>query len=139
VKNRSALAILFIIVFVDLLGFGMVIPVMALYARELGASEAATGFLSTGYSAMQFIFAPLWGRLSDRMGRRPALLVSIAMTSVAFLVYGLAGSFAMLLASRLFAGIATANIGCLLHLETGASRPVSHWIELLDQRLAASA
>jgi MFS transporter, DHA1 family, tetracycline resistance protein len=110
VKNRSALAILFVIVFIDLLGFGMVIPVMPLYARELGASEAWTGLLSTGYSARQFVFAPIWGRLSDRIGRRPVLLVSIFMTAAAFLIYGLAGSFVVLLASRLFAGIATANI-----------------------------
>jgi DHA1 family tetracycline resistance protein-like MFS transporter len=110
VKNRSALGILFLVVFVDLLGFGMVIPVMPLYARQLGAAEVWTGLLSTGYSAMQFVFAPIWGRLSDRIGRRPVLLLSIAMTAVAFLVYGLAGSFAVLLAARLFAGIATANI-----------------------------
>jgi DHA1 family tetracycline resistance protein-like MFS transporter len=110
VKNRSALAILFVIVFIDLLGFGMVIPVMPLYAERLGASEAWTGLLSAGYSAMQFVFAPIWGRLSDRVGRRPVLLVSIAMTAVAFALYGLAGTFAMLLVSRLFAGAATANI-----------------------------
>ena len=108
--RRSALAILFVIVFVDLLGFGMVLPIMPLYARQLGASEAWTGMLSTGYSAMQFLFAPIWGRFSDRIGRRPVLLVSIFMTAAAFLVYGLAGSFAVLLASRLFAGAATANI-----------------------------
>jgi MFS transporter, DHA1 family, tetracycline resistance protein len=110
VKNRSSLAILFVIVFIDLLGFGMVIPVMPLYAKELGASEAWTGLLSTGYSAMQFVFAPIWGRLSDRIGRRPVLLVSIFMTAAAFLIYGLAASFAVLLVSRLFAGAATANI-----------------------------
>jgi predicted MFS family arabinose efflux permease len=110
VKNRSALAILFIIVFIDLLGFGMVIPVMPLYAKELGASEAWTGLLSTGYSAMQFVFAPIWGRLSDRVGRRPVLLVSIVMTAAAFFLYGFAESFAVLLVSRLFAGAATANI-----------------------------
>ncbi|HTT70743.1 MAG TPA: MFS transporter [Anaeromyxobacteraceae bacterium] len=110
-ESRRSLAILFVIVFVDLLGFGMVIPVMALYARKLGASEAVTGWLSTGYSLMQFVFAPIWGRLSDRVGRRPVLLVSIAMTAVAFLIYGLAGSFTVLLLSRLFAGAATANIG----------------------------
>ena len=109
-KNRSALGILFVVVFVDLLGFGMVIPVMPLYAERLGASEAWTGLLSTGYSAMQFVFAPIWGRLSDRIGRRPVLLASIAMTALAFLLYGLAGSFVVLLLSRLFAGAATANI-----------------------------
>jgi MFS family permease len=111
VKTRRSLAILFIVVFIDLLGFGMVIPVMALYAKHLGAPEATIGWLSTGYSAMQFLFAPIWGRLSDRVGRRPMLLVSIAMTSVAFAIYGFADSFAVLLASRLFAGVATANIG----------------------------
>jgi predicted MFS family arabinose efflux permease len=110
VKNRSALAILFVIVFIDLLGFGMVIPVMPLYAERLGASEAWTGLLSAGYSAMQFVFAPIWGRLSDRVGRRPVLLASIAMTAVAFAMYGLASTFALLLLSRLFAGAATANI-----------------------------
>ena len=109
-KNRSALAILFIIVFIDLLGFGMVIPVMPLYAERLGASEAWVGLLSAGYSLMQFVFAPIWGRLSDRVGRRPVLLVSIAMTAVAFAMYGAAASFAVLLVSRLFAGAATANI-----------------------------
>ena len=71
-KNRSALAILFVIVFIDLLGFGMVIPVMPLYAERLGASEAWTGLLSAGYSAMQFVFAPIWGRLSDRSGAGPS-------------------------------------------------------------------
>jgi len=110
VKNRSALGVLFLVVFVDLLGFGMVIPVMPLYAERLGASAAWTGLLSTGYSAMQFLFAPIWGRLSDRVGRRPVLLLSIAMTGVAFVLYGLATTFPLLLLSRLFAGAATANI-----------------------------
>lgn len=109
-KNRSALAILFVIVFIDLLGFGMVIPVMALYAERLGAPDAQIGWLMTGYSAMQLVFTPIWGRLSDRHGRRPLLLVSIAMTALGFLGYALAPSFAWLLVSRLFAGAATANI-----------------------------
>ncbi|HVO19981.1 MAG TPA: MFS transporter [Anaeromyxobacter sp.] len=109
-RRRSALAILFVIVFVDLLGFGMVIPVMALYAERLGATDAQTGWLMTGYSAMQFLFTPVWGRLSDRFGRRPLLLGSIAMTALGFLAYALAPDFGWLLGSRLFAGAATANI-----------------------------
>jgi len=110
VKNRSALAILFVIVFIDLLGFGMVIPVMALYAERLGAADSQIGWLMTGYSAMQFVFTPIWGRLSDRYGRRPLLLLSIWMTAASFAAYALAPSFAWLLVSRLFAGLATANI-----------------------------
>jgi MFS family permease len=109
VKSR-ALAILFVIVFVDLLGFGMVIPNMPLYAEQLGAPKEWIGLLMTGYSAMQFVFTPIWGRLSDRRGRRPLLLLSIAMTAIGFAGYAVAPSFAWLLASRLFAGAATANI-----------------------------
>jgi MFS family permease len=110
VKNRSALAILFVIVFIDLLGFGMVIPVMALYAERLGAADDQIGWLMTGYSLMQFVFTPIWGRLSDHFGRRPLLLVSIAMTALGFLGYAVAPDFKWLLVSRIFAGAATANI-----------------------------
>lgn len=109
-KNRPALAILFVIVFIDLLGFGMVIPVMALYAERLGAPDDQIGWLMTGYSLMQFVFTPIWGRLSDHFGRRPLLLVSIAMTSVGFAGYAVAPTFAWLVVSRVFAGMATANI-----------------------------
>jgi len=109
-SRRSSLAILFIIVFIDLLGFGMVMPLMARYARELGAPVQYIGGVFALYSLMQFIFAPLWGRLSDRIGRRPVLLVSIFMTAVAFLATGLARSFLVLLLTRAFAGAATANI-----------------------------
>jgi MFS transporter, DHA1 family, tetracycline resistance protein len=107
---NKQLGILFLVVFVDLLGFGMVIPVMPRYAAELGAPTAWIGLLLTGYSAMQFVFAPIWGRLSDRVGRRPVLLVSIGMTAVGFVGYSLAPNFGWLLASRLFAGAATANL-----------------------------
>jgi predicted MFS family arabinose efflux permease len=109
VKRRS-LWILILVVFIDLLGFGMVIPVMPRYAAELGAPTAWIGLLMTGYSAMQFVFAPIWGRLSDRLGRRPVLLVSIAMTAVGFTAYAMAPTFGWLLASRFFAGAATANL-----------------------------
>jgi predicted MFS family arabinose efflux permease len=83
---------------------------MALYAERLGAPDSQIGWLMTGYSLMQFAFTPIWGRLSDRYGRRPLLLLSIVMTAVGFLGYALAPDFRWLLASRLFAGAATANI-----------------------------
>jgi len=110
VKSRSALGVLFIVVFVDLLGFGMVIPTMPTYAAEMGAPAAWIGLLMTGYSAMQFIFAPVWGRISDQAGRRRVMLVSIAMTAIAFFAYALAPTWSWLLAARLFAGVATANL-----------------------------
>jgi MFS family permease len=110
VRRPGPLGILFVIVFIDLLGFGMVVPLLQLYARELHAPVAHVGLVSTGYSAMQLLFAPVWGRLSDRIGRRPMLLGSIAMTAVAFALTGSARSFAWLLGARLFAGAATANI-----------------------------
>jgi len=89
-KSRSPLVIIFITIFIDLVGFGIVIPVLPLYAERYGASEATVGMLVATYSAMQFVFAPILGRLSDRVGRRPVLLVSLIGTSVGFLLMGLA-------------------------------------------------
>lgn len=89
-KSRSPLVIIFITIFIDLIGFGIVIPVLPLYAERYGASEATIGILLASYSAMQFIFAPILGKLSDRVGRRPVLLVSLIGTSIGFLIMGLA-------------------------------------------------
>lgn len=108
--QKSPLLIIFLVVFIDLVGFGIVIPIMPYYARAFGASATALGWLMTSYSAMQFLFAPLWGRLSDRIGRRPVILVSLAGTITALCMLGLAHSLAWLFAARLFAGICGANI-----------------------------
>jgi DHA1 family tetracycline resistance protein-like MFS transporter len=89
-KSRSPLVIIFITIFIDLVGFGIVIPVLPLYAEKYGASESTVGILLAIYSAMQFIFAPILGKLSDRVGRRPVLLVSLIGTSIGFLIMGLA-------------------------------------------------
>ncbi len=89
-KSRSPLVIIFITIFIDLVGFGIVIPVLPLYAERYGASEATVGILLAIYSAMQFVFAPILGKLSDRVGRRPVLLVSLLGTSVGFLLMGFA-------------------------------------------------
>lgn len=89
-KSRSPLVIIFITIFIDLVGFGIVIPVLPLYAERYGASEATVGILLAIYSAMQFVFAPILGRLSDRIGRRPVLLVSLIGTSLGFLLMGFA-------------------------------------------------
>src|SRR5215210_9045259 len=89
-KSRSPLVIIFITIFIDLVGFGIVIPVLPLYAKEFNATEATVGVLLAIYSAMQFIFAPILGKLSDKVGRRPVLLYSLIGTSVGFLIMGFA-------------------------------------------------
>jgi MFS family permease len=107
---KSPLAIIFITVFIDLLGFGMVIPFLPLYAEHLGGTPFVAALLGTAYAAMQFIFAPIWGRLSDRVGRRPIIIGTLLVNAGAYLFLGLAGSVAALFAARLLAGIASGNI-----------------------------
>jgi DHA1 family tetracycline resistance protein-like MFS transporter len=109
-NRRSPLVIIFITVFIDLVGFGIVIPVLPLYAKHFHATPTVIGLLVAVYSAMQFIFAPILGRLSDRVGRRPVLLVSIVGTSVGFLIMGLAGSLWLLFIGRIVDGITGGNI-----------------------------
>jgi multidrug resistance protein len=89
-KSRSPLVIIFITIFIDLIGFGIVIPVLPLYAERYHASEAVIGLMLASYSMMQFVFAPILGRLSDRVGRRPVLLLSLIGTSLGFLLMGFA-------------------------------------------------
>jgi MFS transporter, DHA1 family, tetracycline resistance protein len=109
--RRSSLLVLFLTVFIDLIGFGMVIPFLSFYAREYGASGIAVGAVVGIYSIMQFFFAPVWGRLSDRVGRRPVLLISLTASFTGYLLFGFAHSLAVLFASRVIAGMGGANIG----------------------------
>jgi multidrug resistance protein len=106
----SPLVIIFLTVFIDLLGFGIIIPLLPFYAETFGASALVVGLLSTSYSLMQFLFAPLWGRLSDRIGRRPVILIGLFGSFAAYLIFGLANSIVVLFAARICAGIAGANI-----------------------------
>jgi DHA1 family tetracycline resistance protein-like MFS transporter len=115
-KSAPRLGAIFLTVFVDLLGFGLVLPFLAKEARDtFGVGEFAATLIGSVYSLMQFLFVPVWGRLSDRVGRRPVLIWSIAGTalSMAGLGAGLAwgSSIAWLFAARVFGGIATANLG----------------------------
>ena len=109
-NSRSPLVIIFITIFIDLVGFGIVIPVLPLYAERFGASEEIIGLLIAIYSVMQFIFAPLLGRLSDRVGRRPVLLASLIGTSIGFLLMGLADALWLLFVARAIDGISGGNI-----------------------------
>lgn len=108
--RTASIGTLFLTVFIDLLGFGMVIPFLPAMARRLGAGDFVATMPGAVYSIMQFLFIPIWGRLSDRIGRRPVLLWSIAATAVGMAFVGAAPSLLLLLAARAFSGIATANI-----------------------------
>src|SRR4051812_39751300 len=91
-SQKKTLFLVFFTVFLDIVGFGLVIPIAPFFAETLGATAAQVTLLGASYSLMQFIFAPMWGRLSDRIGRRPVMLTSIAFSAVGYLLFGLAGS-----------------------------------------------
>ena len=109
-EHRAKIGIVFLIVFIDLVGFGIVIPILPLYAEEYGPSPVIFGLLMASFSIMQFLAAPILGRLSDRIGRRPVLLVSLLGSAVGYVLFGIAGSLAMLFASRIIDGISGGNI-----------------------------
>src|SRR5437016_7980188 len=136
--RKPSFSVIFLSGFIDLIGFGMVLPLLPIYTRNLASHGASVGVLmnlferlgfpreSAGgliigaimasYSLMQFLFAPGWGRLSDRIGRRPVLLVSTAGAAISYALFALGSRLSgdaalwLLLGSRLFAGICGANI-----------------------------
>ncbi len=120
--SRRALLIIFITVFIDLLGFGIVLPLLPRYAHGFGASKIELGMLMASFSAMQFLFAPIWGGLSDKVGRRPILLIGLAGSTFFYAMFGYVTSLGAngdltasatviwLLVSRIGAGIAGATI-----------------------------
>ena len=110
--KRSPLLIIFITVFIDLIGFGIVIPVLPFYAEgtKFGATPSQVGLLFASYSVMQLIFAPVMGRLSDKYGRRPVLLVSLLGTALGFMILGFATTLWMLFAGRIIDGVSGGNI-----------------------------
>src|SRR5438067_2377179 len=107
---RLVLPILFVTVFIDLVGFGIIIPFLAYYVESFGARAAVVGLLMSSYSLAQFLFAPVWGRLSDRIGRRPILLLGLTGSVVGFTLFGLAGTLWLLFVGRVLMGIFGATI-----------------------------
>ncbi len=101
---------LFLIVFVDLVGFGLVIPLLPFYAERFTASPLAMTALFATFSLMSFLTAPLWGRLSDRVGRRPVLMASMAAAALAYIWMAFATQLWVLFAARAFAGACAGNI-----------------------------
>jgi MFS transporter, DHA1 family, tetracycline resistance protein len=110
--KRSPLVVIFTTVFIDLVGFGIVIPVLPFYAEgtRFNASPRIVGFLFASYSLMQLVFSPILGRLSDKHGRRPVLFVSIIGTGIGFLILGFATTLWMLFVGRILDGITGGNI-----------------------------
>ena len=111
--RKSSLLVIFLTVFIDLIGFGIVLPMLALYSKDYGASGFVAGCIVASYSLMQFILAPMWGRWSDRIGRRPILLISTAGACVSYIIFAFAcgaQSIWLLVASRIAAGICGANL-----------------------------
>ena len=109
--------VVFLTVFIDLIGFGIVVPLVPMYSRHYGASGWLIGLIIASFSAMQFIFSPIWGRLSDKHGRRPILLISTAGAACSYVLFAIGSGFAdhtlaigALLVSRIFAGACGGNI-----------------------------
>ncbi len=109
--------VVFLTVFIDLIGFGIVVPLVPMYSRHYGASGWLIGAIIASFSAMQFIFSPIWGRLSDRHGRRPILLISTAGAALSYVLFAVASgienhttALLALLVSRVFAGACGGNI-----------------------------
>ena len=105
----SPLGIVFTTVVIDLVGFGIVLPILPLWAETFGASPVQIGLITASYAVMQLLFAPVWGRLSDRYGRRPIILVSLAGSALSALLIGVAGTLLVVFIARVLQGIAGAS------------------------------
>ena len=108
--HAAAIGIIFLVVVIDLIGFGIVLPLLPLYAKHYGASPAIIGLLAVSYSVTQLFFSPIWGAISDRRGRRPILLLSLVGSVLFYALFGWAPSLLWLFVARLGAGVFAANI-----------------------------
>jgi MFS family permease len=119
----TRLLVLFVTAFVDMVGLAMIVPLLPFYATELGASATVVGILVSAFSIAQLAVAPLWGRFSDRYGRRPAILAGLLLTACAYVIFGFAGSVPVLLLSRLVQGLGGGTIGVVQAYVADASPP----------------
>ncbi|MFL5492922.1 MAG: MFS transporter [Gemmatimonadales bacterium] len=119
----ARLLVLFVTAFVDMVGLTMIIPLLPFYATDLGASATVVGLLVSAFSVAQLAVAPLWGRFSDRYGRRPAILAGLLLTGGAYVIFAFAGSVLVLLLSRLVQGLGGGTIGVVQAYVADASPP----------------
>jgi len=120
---KGKLTVLMITAFVDMLGLAMIIPLLPFYATKMGASATIVGILIAAFSIAQLASAPLWGRFSDRYGRRPALLVGLLVSAVAYLIFAYASTLWLLLLSRAVQGLGGGTIGVVQAYVADASDP----------------
>lgn len=116
-NRRPSVLVIFLTVFIDLIGFGIVVPLLPVYSRQYEANGLILGIIGASFSAMQFLFSPVWGRLSDRVGRRPILLISTAGSAISYALFALGSGFEnahaalwTLFLSRALAGACGGNI-----------------------------
>src|SRR6266568_2242781 len=108
---RSPLFLMALTIFIDFTGFGLVIPLLPFWAEHLGANAVGVGLILTIYALAQFIFTPILGSLSDRHGRRPVIIASLAIEAISFALSALANTLPFLLIARFIGGIGASNIG----------------------------
>jgi multidrug resistance protein len=119
----AKLIVLFITAFVDMVGFVIVLPLLPYYATEFGANALLVGILVSSFSVAQLAVAPLWGRASDRYGRRPMILSGLVLSTVAYVVFAFAGSLWLLLLSRVVQGMGGGTIGVVQAYVADATPP----------------
>jgi multidrug resistance protein len=121
--SRGVLVVIFATILIDFVGFSVLIPILPLYAERLGASPVQVALLLALYAFAQLLFSPMWGWVSDRIGRRPVILVSLAGTVLSFLVLAFARSIPALYAARILSGFFAATIGTAQAVVTDVTRP----------------
>jgi len=109
--SKSPLLVAFITIFLDLLGFGIIIPILPFFTKSLGASPTLITLLAASYSLMQFLFSPFWGYLSDKRGRRPIMLSSIFISGIGYFIFASATQIWVLFFARSLSGFGNANLG----------------------------
>src|SRR2546428_3284406 len=119
----ARLLVLFVVAFVDMVGLAMIFPLLPYYATAFGANATVVGLLISAFALAQLVVAPVWGRFSDRFGRRPAILAGLLITGAAYVVFAFAGSVALLLVSRVVQGLGGGTIGVVQAYVADASPP----------------
>lgn len=135
---QPKLGVLFSVIIVDLIGFGIVVPILPFWSTKFGADGTTLGLLLACHAAMQLLFTPFWGRLSDRIGRRPVMLLTIAGTAIALLIMGLAESLAQLFVARLLSGAFGANISVATAYLTDVTKEAdrTRWMGMIGASFA---